>query len=388
MVSLVRSLVSNVRKFPQQLNPGHGGFDIGMLLSGYADSGSYVDRDSALRVSAVYACVNLISRTIGSLPLHVYERDGDGRKQVRTKDTQYLWGRPNREVSRSIMWETVIGHAVLSGNGFLYVVTDGMAPVELYPVDPQRVKVGRDSTGKKVYTIDGTVVQRDFVDGGNIVHISGWGTDGLVGLSPIALERNGIGLALAAEKSASKLISNGGQPSGVITGDQKINQAQADEFATLWEEKHAGAENAGRVVVLGSGMTWTPTVINPDDMQALETRRYQVVDIARMWLVPPEMIGASSEGSNALTYASLQDRMQHFVTFTLQPWITRFEQTVSDELLAPQDQYVKFDVRGLLRGNSAERIAFYQGLAALEAITVGEIRELEDMEPMKLGAGA
>jgi HK97 family phage portal protein len=111
-----------------------------------------------------------------------------------------------------------------------------------------------------------------------------------------------------------------------------------------------------------------------------------VVDVARDFLVPPEMIGASIEGSSSLTYANAQDRLLHFVTLTLQPWITRFEQTISDELLAPQNQYVKFDVRGLLRGNSEQRIAFYQGLAALGAITVEEVRQFEDLEPMPAGA--
>jgi HK97 family phage portal protein len=121
--------------------------------------------------------------------------------------------------------------------------------------------------------------------------------------------------------------------------------------------------------------------INPDDLQALETRRYQTVDIARMFLVPPEMIAASSEGAG-LTYANVQDRMIQFVQVTLQPWITRFEQALSDQLLS-RPQYAKFDIRGLLRGNSTQRVEYYRGLAELGAITVDEIRELEDMEPLR-----
>ena len=387
MPSLIRGIAAGVaRAYPSKLQE-MGRFDLATLISGYSDSGAYVDRDTALRVSAVYACVNLISRTIGALPLHVYARgDDQGRKILRTEGTKYLWLRPNPEVSRSIFWETVIGHAVLSGNSFTYVVDERGKQRELYPVDPTRVAVGRASDGKKVYTIDGTQVERDFIAGGRIVHTPGWGTDGLRGLSPIALARQGIGLSLSAEKSAAKLISNGGQPSGVLSTEQAISQVQADAFAEMWEEKHGGADNSGKVVVLGKGMKWAPTVINPDDLQAMETRRYQVVDVARDFLVPPEMIGASIEGSSSLTYANAQDRLLHFVTLTLQPWITRFEQTISDELLAPQNQYVKFDVRGLLRGNSEQRIAFYQGLAGLGAITVEEVRQFEDLEPMPAGA--
>ena len=389
MVSLVRSLVSvaAARSYPSKLVE-FGRVDLlSMLHSGYADSGAYVDRDTALRVSAVYACVNLISRTIGALPLHVYQRQGDGgRKAIRTPDTQYLWGRPNQEVSRSIFWETVIGHAVLSGNAFIYVVTANNRPVELWPVDPARVQVGRTSAGQKVYTLDAIQPQKDFTDGGNIVHIQAWGTDGLRGLSPIALSRQAIGLALSAEKAAAKITGTGGQPSGILSTDGELKQDQADQLAALFEEKHGGSENAGKVLVVGKGMKWTPTTINPDDMQSLESRRYQVVDIARDYLVPPEMIGASIEGSASLTYANAQDRMLHFVTLTLQPWVTRFEQTVSDELLLPANQYVKFDMRGLLRGNSTQRLEFYKGMAELEAITENEIREFEDMEPIEAGA--
>lgn len=390
MVSLVRTLTTALsRAYPQQLNQnGMGKLDLmAMLMPGYSDSGAMVDRDTALRVAAVYACVNLISRTIGSLPLHVYASQSDGsRKQMQTDGTKYLWGRPNREVSRAIHWTTSVGHAVLSGNGFNYVVTEGRSPKELYPIDPNRVQVGRASDGRKVYLIDGTQEQLDFTDGGNIVHFQSWGTDGLRGLSPIALARQGVGLALSAEKAAAKITGTGGQPSGILSTEQDLKQDQADALAALFEEKHGGSENAGKVLVVGKGMKWSPTTINPDDMQSLESRRYQVVDIARMFLVPPEMIGASIEGSASLTYANAEDRMQHFLILTLQPWIVWFEQTISDELLAPQNQYVKFDIRGLLRGNSTQRIAFYQGLANLEAITIDEIRNFEDLEPIPEGA--
>ena len=383
----VATVSQGLRSYPKQITEmGGSRFDL-MSMFGYSDSGAYVDRDTALRVSAVYACVNLISRTIGALPLHVYARQGDdGRKIMRTEGTKYLWWRPNPEVARSIFWETCIGHAVLSGNSYIYVVTENRRPVELWPIDPARVAVGRASDGQKVYTIDGTQAQKDFVNGGNIVHVQAWGTDGLKGLSPIALSRQAIGLALSAEKAAAKITGTGGQPSGILSTDQDLKQDQADALAAKFEETHGGSENAGKVLVVGKGMKWSPTTINPDDLQSLESRRYQVVDIARDYLVPPEMIGASIEGSSSLTYANAEDRMLHFVTLTLQPWITRFEQTISDELLAPQNQYVKFDMRGLLRGNSTQRIAFYTGMAELGAITEDEIRGFEDLEPIPEGA--
>lgn len=385
MPSLVRSLVA--RRYPQQLVEVGGKLDLFQVLqSGFSDTGQYVDRDSSLRVSAVYACVKLISGTIGTFPIHAYRRKPDGsRERIRTPQTAIIWGRPNREVAKSIFWETVIGHCVLSGNAYIYVSKANGRPDELYPVDPTRVQVGRASDGTKVYLIDGVKEQRDYVQGGNMVHVQAWGTDGLKGLSPIALARQAIGLALTAEKSAAKLHGSGSQPGGILSTEQALDQAQADLLAAKWNQEHAGADNSGKIVVLGKGLKWTPTIINPDDMQFMETRRYQVVDIARDFLVPSELVNAAIEGSSSLTYTNSEDRFQHFLQITLQQWLVRFEQTISDELMAP-DEYMKFDTRGLLRGNSTQRIAYYQGLANMGAITEDEIRESEDMEPIPAGA--
>ncbi|MCX7618922.1 phage portal protein [Tepidiforma sp.] len=385
---LLRALVgAALRAYPQTLNrnPGLVGTVLDRLVR--SDAGVVVDRELALRVSAVYACVNIISRSIAALPLHVYRRlPGGGREMVRTADTEFLWGRPNPEVTRVEFWETVIGHAVLTGNAYLYVAErtgqDGRRrAAELWPIDPARVQPGgRDSRGRLTYLVDGTEPQMGWNDGGNIVHIRGWGIDGVRGLSPIALASQGIGLAYVSERSAARILGSGGTPTGVLHVDGVLTQEMADQIAAEFEAKHG---RGGRVLVLPNDVKWTPVSINPDDMQALETRRYQVVDIARMFLVPPEMIAAGSEGSS-LTYANVQDRMIQFVQVTLQPWIARFEQALSDQLLA-RPQYVKWDIRGLLRGNSQQRVEYYAGLAALGALTVDEIRELEDMEPLGVG---
>lgn len=382
MVSLARSIIETVRAYPLQQQT----MDFRTLIGARSASGQYIDRDQALRVSAVYACVNLISRTIGMLPVHVYEKQTDGQRvQVRTPETAFLWDQPNPEAPASIHWTVALGHGVLTGNTYLYVETAGGKPKYLWPVDPQRIQVGRTSKGDKVYLVDGTVEQKDFAAGGNIVHIPGWGTDGLKGLSPIALGASAIGLHASLEKSAAKISGTGGQPSGILATEQTLQQDQADQLAELFEEKHGGSENAGKVLVIGKGFKWTPTSINPDDLQSLESRRYQVVDIARDFLVPAEMISAAVEGSASLTYANLQDRTQHLLTFTLQPWITWFEQSISKFLL-PTNQYVKFNVDAILRGNTAERVAYYQGMAELEAITIDEIRQREDFGPIPAGA--
>ena len=357
-------------------------------LLGITKSGENVDAARAMTVSSVFAAVNIIAGSIASLPLHVYRR-GDGVR-IPVEGENVVSGRPNPEVSRSIFWETAIGHAVLNGNTYLYVVGNGR-PQELWPIEPGRVTVERKS-GRKVYTVDGTKELTDWRAGGEVVHVQGFGTDGLVGLSPIGLARESLGLALASEKYGSSLFKHGGNPSGILSVEGTLTREKAAEYREMWTEAYGGSANVHKTAVLGQGMKWTAVSMNPEDAQMLETRRFQVNDIARWFRIPAEMIGGVME-ANSLQYANNEDRIQSFVMFTLQPWITRFEQTLSDELL-PADLYCRFDLRGFLRGNSEQRAKFYEILARIQAITPNEIRELEEFPPLpggdvpvSLGAG-
>jgi HK97 family phage portal protein len=353
-------------------------------FGGRAADGELVTVDTAMRVAAVYACVSLISRTIAALPLHVYERTrAGGRVLMRTPSTEFLWRRPNPEMTRTEFWEGAIAHAVLEGNAFIYVAPatniSGRRPAELWPLDSSRVAIGgRDSQGRMTYVIDGTTPQLSWSQGGNILHIRGLTLDGVSGVSPIAVAATSIRTAYLSAQSAARIMGSGGIPSGVLTIADRITQEEADRIAAEFEARHGDRRS---VLVLNREANWKPVAISPDDMQAIDTRRFEVVDIARVFGVPPEMIGAGSE-SASLTYANVQDRMIQFTQLSLQPWIARIEQAVSDELL-PAAQYAKFDLRGLLRGNSEQRVRYYSVLAGLGALTVNEIRELEDMPALE-----
>lgn len=371
---------SRRRTAPTVVESNQGMSLLSALGLGFSKAGPFVDQDAALSVSTVYACTHLIAGTIGTLPLHTYAKAGGGRVKVELPSERVVWDRPNPEVSRSIFWETAIGHCVITGNSFLYVVPvpGTRQPAELWPIEPRRVRVERRA-GRKAYIIDGQVELTDWTAGGEIVHVQGFGTDGMVGLSPIALARQAIGVALGAEESSASLFKSGGIPSGVLSTDQPINPEQAKEIQDRWEEAHGGA--ARKTAVLGRGTKWSPTVLNPDDAQMLETRRFQVNEIARWFRVPPEMVGGAVDGGS-LTYANVQERILHLVQFTLMPWLVRFEQTISDELLRPSSHYAKFDLRGLLRGTPEQRAAYYQALTAIRAMTPDEVRELEEFAPL------
>lgn len=381
---MARTLGGLLRQAPRAIR---GTTPIALLsqLAGGVDSA--VGREQALQVSAVFASVALISRTIAALPVHVYRRTAaGGREMVRDASTQFLWGRPNPETTRTEFWEGATAHLVLHGNAYIYVASVTGAngrrrPVELWPIDPARVAViGRDSRGRVVYRVDGQEEQLAWGNGGDILHIRGLSLDGIVGVSPLALAAHSITVALQATRAAGQILGSGGIPSGVLTVADRISDEEAQRIAAEFERRHGGRRS---VLVLNREATWKPVAISPDDLQAIETRRFEVADIARVFGVPPEMIGAASEGQS-LTYANVQDRLIQFVQLTLQPWIARIEQALSDELLAAP-QYVKFDLRGMLRGNSEQRVNYYRALAELGVLTINEIRELEDMEPLDGG---
>lgn len=327
---------------------------------GRSASGKWVREDTAFTVAAVFRAVSLIAQNSGMLPLTVYTVDEKGhRTPVRNDAERVIWDKPNPEVSRSIFWETAFAHAVLNGNSFLYVVpapSGPRRPLELWTIAPSRVQVGRTKEGRKVYVIDGDMSKPrfDWVAGGDIVHVPGLGTDGLVGLSPLRLAREAMGLSLASEEYAARYLGNGTQIPGYLKTDQKLTQAQAEELSTNWEEHHAGTENAHRVAILPMGTEWKQLQLNPDDAQMLETRKFQVTEIARWFGLPPHLLGDVEKSTS--WGSGLEEQNRVFLGFTLQPWLTRFEQTISDELLRVRDMVCAFDTTSLTRGRLLDQV--------------------------------
>ncbi len=379
-MTLLQSLARNL---PVSLMSKVASDPLRAALSGRAMSGMDVDEATALSVSTVYACANLISSSVAALPLHVYSKTGNGRQIAEDDSTMVIWGRPNPEVAKVTFWETAILHAVVTGNSFSWVKKGRGGAEELWPIDPSRVEVKRDDAGRKVYVLDGDPAKAflDYFVGGTIFHVPNLGYDGLKGMSPIKLARESIALAIASERYGANTFRQGGMPRSVLSVDKVLKKEDIDLIAAEWEERYGGTANSGKPAILGMGTKWQQVSMNPEDAQMLETRRFQVNDIARWFRVPPEMVGGSVE-TGALTYANIEDRNLHFVTFTLQPWISRFEQTISDELLPP-DRYARFDLRGLLRANSVTRASVYE--KALNPLTGwmnrDEVRALEEMEP-------
>lgn len=349
------------------------GLDAGLPGS----SGQVVNRDTALRLITVYTCVRIIAEAIGALPLQVFRRGERGRHELQLPLDQVIWGRPNPEMSRPTFWEICVGHCVLSGNAYIYKVRNGLGQIaELWPVDPRSVTVRRDKdTKRKLFVIAGDTYTRD-----DICHIPAWGIDGMTGLSPIAQAREALGIALGAEQGSATFYAQGSTVSGVITTTQELNDQQATELQRRWQKMHAGARNFHKVGVFGNGATWQQVGLSPADAQFLDARKYSVEEIARLFRVPPHMLGDVDRSTS--WGRGLEEQQQAFVTYTLMPWLSRFEAAITDELLPVSDRYAKFDLDSLLRGKAIERAQFYHLMRVAGIYSKNDARLEEDMPPI------
>lgn len=344
------------------------------------EAGVAVTETGALRMPAVWRAVSVVANVSAALPLHTYT--------VGTKDkvSVDLLENPHPELTRFELWRLVYVHRLLWGNAYLQKITNGAgAVVQLWPVRPDRVQVDRERPDEnnpsgKVFWIqaeDGARVRRTPKE---ILHLPALGYDGVTGCSPIRAAAQGIGLGIAAERSAAKLYGSGNMISGVLQTEQRLNAEQAAALKATWRSKMGGSQAAHDVAVLDSGASFQPVAMPYKDSQFLESRMFQVTEVARMFGVPPFLLMATEKSTSWGT--GLEQQAQGFVTWDLAPtWLTPTEQRVTKELL-PKTVYAKYALGGLLRGDSSARATFYRAMRDSGAYSANDILALEDLPPI------
>lgn len=362
---------------------------IGELFDGASTTaGPVVTEKKALGIPAVWRAVNLIAGTIASLPLHAYRSDGEVRKLVSSGWSAELLEDPHDDLTQMELLEIVMAHALLWGNAYLWKVRPkrasdpslGLPRIEgLLPIHPGRITPGRTREGKKVYRIDG--VKTGLTDY-EILHIPGFGFDGIAGLSAIKVARQSLGLAMAAEEFGSRLFSNGALSTGILQTDSRLTQDQADALHKRWSDKRAGLSKAFGTIVLDSGLKYQQLTIPPEDAQFLETRSFQVSEIARWYGVPPHMLMDTDKSTSWGT--GIEQQSMGFLVFTLRPWLTRLEQRFT-RIIRPEKVYARFAIEGLLRADSAQRAQFYRTMWELGAFSTNDILALEERPPVEGG---
>lgn len=344
-------------------------------------AGVSVSEHGSLGVPAVWRAVNLIAGTIAALPLHAYKEVGEARVRQTSGAAADLLDAPHPDMTPFELWELGVGSLLLWGNAYflkLYNASGRLA--ELWWVAPSRVQVGRASDGTKVYILDG---DRDNpkTDRG-MLHIPGFGYDGVCGVSTIRVAKQGIGLAMAAEEYGARLFGSGSLATGILQTEQRIDQTQADELKQRWKANGTGLDSAHDIRVLGSGAKWQQLTIPPEDAQFIESRKFQISEIGRMFGVPPHMLGETEKATSWGT--GIEQQNIGWVVYTLNPWITRIEQRLT-RMLRPERLYVRYSVQGLLRGDSQQRADFYMKMFGIGAMSTNDVRRLEDMPPVDGG---
>lgn len=374
-MSILRDLF---RSAPTYDDPGPWG--AGMVRWGGYNAGSGVDAEQAMRLSAVFACLRLLSEAVATMPLDTFVRSDGARRPFRPKP-DYLTFQPPQG-SRIDYLSQVMMSLLTDGNAFIATPRNALGePVGLVVIDPCKVKVERDQTGAVTYRV-GENSYSDY----DVMHIKGMCLPGATrGLSPLGYARETIDLGLSAQRYGAAFFANGALPGAIVEAPGSFSQEAADRVTAMWNSKHQGTGNAAKVGVLTNGAKLTKVSINPEEAQFLQTRQFQVPDVARIFGVPPHLI---ADASNSTSWGSgLAEQNLAFGQFSLRPWVDRIEDA-HGRLLTTHglpNVFVKLNMDALLRAGTKERYDAYSVALASNFQMINEVRRLEDLPPVPWG---
>ncbi len=350
-------------------------------------SGVSVTPHKALHHSAVYACVRILAETVASLPLIMYERLERGKRRAADHSLyELLKNRPNDLMTSFEYREALQGHLGLWGNAYSEIVYEPSGRIEaLWPLRPDgMLEIAKAPDGQWVYHYQLPSGEQRWLQDFRVWHLRGLGSDGRIGYSPIRLMRYAIGLGMAAEEYGARFFSGDATSSVVLTHPNSLSSDAYKRIKDSWHEEHGGLEKKHRVDILEEGMTIEKVSIPPDDAQFLETRKFQLQEIARMYRIPPHMLADLDRA----TFSNIEHQSLEFVMHTIRPWLVRWEQSIQHSLMLEKDRaryFPEFLVDGLLRGDIVSRYTAYSQGRNNGWLSANDIRELENMNPVEGG---
>jgi HK97 family phage portal protein len=339
-------------------------------------AGVQVTPRTALGIPAVLRAVTLLSGAVAALPLKVYRKTEDGREPA-TENQVYklLHQAPNPLATPFIFKELIMNHLLLNGNFFAFIDWRHGKPTALWPLDPAAVTVDQDKvTGAVTYRVNTTRGQQELAPE-EVLHVIGITLDGVKGISPITLARESIGGAIAELKHGQSFFKNGANLSGVLQHPGHLGPEAAETLRQSWRDKYSGSGNAGKVAVLEEGMEFKPVALSNKDSQWLESRQVSVLDVARIFGVPPALLGHLEKAS----YSSQDAQNLEFLTHSLRPWLSRIEQACNRSLMTHNNLYCEFTTGDLLRTTLDRRYEAYRTALAAGFMSVNEVRQLENL---------
>ena len=347
-------------------------------VAGKSSSGKSINVNTGLTFTAVYAAIRVLAESIAGLPLKVHQMDGTSSTPARSHPLYgLLHDTPSGEQSSYAWRETIMGHVLTYGNGYSEIIRNGAGlPVAIFPIRPDRVSIARIDE-KIVYVYTGHDSEPRPILADDIIHIAGLGFDGLQGYSPIRLFREAIGMGLAAEEFGASFFGNAARPSGVLSHPGVLTPEAASRLRDSWGTMHKGSNKAGKVAILEEGMQWSHLSIPPEDAQFLQSRAFQVREIARIYRVPPHLLADLEGGAS---FASIEQMSIDFVQYSLRPWLIKWEQELMRKLLSDRTRFrIEHSADALLRGDTTTRYSAYKTGREGGWLSINDIRELEGM---------
>ena len=365
-----------------ELNESTGRGLIEMLRNGGSQTvaGVPVTADTALSFATVFACVRVLSESVGSLPLILYRRNGEGKERA-TDHPLYslLHDAPNDEMTSVQLYEALMSNVVLWGNACARLVIDNTGQVrEMWPLLSRYLEIKRVD-GELLYVYNAPDLRQTFRRW-EVFHVPGLTLNGITGLSVLGYMRRAIGLGLVLDQFSESFFENGARPGVVLEYPGQLKDKARDNISDSWNKRHAGPENAHKVTILEEGMKLHDFGIPPEDAQMLQSKKYQAEEIARMFLVQPHKVGIMDHA----TFTNIENQSISFVTDTLRTWLVRIEKRVAvDLLLKPErrDYYAEFLVDALLRGDTVTRVQAYNSAINTGWMTRNQARQKENMNP-------
>lgn len=352
-------------------------------------SNQAVSKERSLQLSTVWSCVKVISETIASLPISLYEKDADNKRYILSENPLHtlVGEQPSTLYNSFNFFERVLVDLCLDGNFYAYIErNNGGLPTQIIPIQCDDVCVYVSPDGREVYyeIEQNESIPYPFtgkVGSENIIHIKGLSCDGIMGKSPIQSAAESLGISLSIEQFAGSFFKNGASIGGILKHPGTLKPETAKRLRASWNQTYSGSINAGKTAILEEGMDFSPRQIPNNQAQFLETRQYQISDICRIFRVPNHLV---NDLTNA-TYSNIEAQQIDFVVHTITPWIKRIEMALNQKLIPAKQkgkQYFKFNLTALLRGDSKSRADYYRTLVNIGVLSPDEVRAFEDMNSM------
>lgn len=374
------SILNKIKRSLGLVNSDNIDRAVSTVLSGGKAEQIYVTEDTSLAVTTVWACVSLLSESVGILPIHLYKKTDTGRESVTNHPGYQLINRPNSYTTRLDLLQHLMTSVTLYGNGYAEIVRDANGKaVKINKLEPEVPQPSLSKDGELFYSVNGRMVHSD-----DMIHIKGLVVDGFVGKSPIAVHRENLSLTLMVQQYGQKFFAKGGNTEGVFEVPGTLSKDAYERLKADLTANYYGIGNSHRPMLLEGGMKYSRINIPLDDAQFLSTRKFQKGEIASIYRVPPHMVGDLERS----TYSNIEQQAQEFLTYCLMPYLVKIETELNNKLLRAGERgtyYFRFGLNGLLRADSKSRSEYYKNMYMIGCMNPNEIRELEEMNKYEGG---